>query len=73
MQQGNVPFFIKSNFEGVIPCGTPMFQIIPFKRENWKSEKDISLKDLDKKHEFLNLRTMHGYYKNKFWNRKSYD
>ena len=25
----------KRNFEGIIPSGTPMIQIIPFKRESW--------------------------------------
>ena len=32
---GNIPFFLKEGFEGVIPKGTPIAQIIPFKRENW--------------------------------------
>lgn len=35
---GNHPFFIRQGFEGFIPKGTPMFQIIPFKRDDWKSE-----------------------------------
>lgn len=35
---GNLPFFIKEGFEGVIPKGTPIAQIIPFKREDWKSK-----------------------------------
>jgi hypothetical protein len=34
---GNHPFIIKKGFEGVIPMGTPMMSMIPFKRENWKS------------------------------------
>lgn len=36
-RKGNYPFFIKKDFEGLIPAGTPMFQMIPFKRENWTS------------------------------------
>ena len=35
---GNIPFHIKDGFEGVIPKGTPIIQIIPFKRENWESK-----------------------------------
>jgi hypothetical protein len=31
------PFMMKNNFEGLIPKGTPVIQIIPFKREDWKS------------------------------------
>lgn len=33
----NIPFMIKEGFTGVIKKGTPMYQIIPFKRDNWKS------------------------------------
>jgi hypothetical protein len=35
---GNIPFFIKEGFKGVIPKGTPIAQVIPFKRENWLSK-----------------------------------
>jgi len=34
----NTPFIIKSDFEGIIEAGTPIAQIIPFKREDWTSE-----------------------------------
>jgi len=34
---GNHPFIIKKGFEGIIPLGTPMMSIIPFKRDNWES------------------------------------
>jgi hypothetical protein len=34
---GNIPFFIKEDFEGVIPKGTPFAQIIPIKRKKWIS------------------------------------
>ena len=30
------PFMLKKDFIGVIPKGTPIIQIIPFKREGWK-------------------------------------
>jgi hypothetical protein len=33
----NSPFVVKKGFEGIILKGTPMFQIIPFKRDEWKS------------------------------------
>lgn len=32
------PFFLKKNFSGLIPKGTPLMQVIPFKREHFKSE-----------------------------------
>lgn len=30
------PMLMKNNFEGVIKAGTPVVQIIPFKRDNWQ-------------------------------------
>jgi hypothetical protein len=42
------PFLMKNNFEGVIPAGTPVVQIIPFKRTNWTMEINEDLnKDLE--------------------------
>lgn len=35
---GNFPFYVKKDFKGVIPEGTPMYQMIPFKRDDWESE-----------------------------------
>ena len=34
---GNIPFFLKDGFEGIIPKGTPYVQIIPIKRKKWLS------------------------------------
>jgi hypothetical protein len=31
------PFLLEKDFTGIIPRGTPIIQIIPFKRESWKS------------------------------------
>lgn len=30
------PFMMKNNFSGVIPAGTPVVQVIPFRRDDWK-------------------------------------
>ncbi len=68
----NFPFFMKKDFVGIIPAGTPIAQAIPIKRENWKSEVE------DKKpyKEPWYVSIMHnppfGFYKKNFWQRKSY-
>lgn len=65
-------FFLKRNFIGVIPKGTPIFQIIPFKRESWELQEANTEEDLDK-HEFRaeNRRSrLYGYYKQTAWRRK---
>jgi hypothetical protein len=36
---GNIPFFIKEGFVGIIPKGTPIAQVIPFERQEWESKK----------------------------------
>lgn len=43
----NFPFFIKENFSGILEMGTPIAQIIPFKREDWSHEvlEDLSGKN----------------------------
>lgn len=42
----NFPFVVNDkSFEGLIPAGTPMAQLIPFKRELWKIKKSTD-KDL---------------------------
>lgn len=33
----NLPFMLKEGFSGMIKKGTPMYQIIPFKRDDWQS------------------------------------
>ncbi len=70
---GQYPCYLKKDFEGLIPAGTPMYQIIPFKRDSWKSEA-IKYNETDtKKREFVYLRSLWGIYKSKFWKRKTYE
>lgn len=67
-----IAFFLKRNFRGVIPKGTPIMQIIPFKRDNWELEVLDSEEDIEK-HELMaeNRRSMlYGYYKKTAWRKK---
>ena len=34
--QVSFPFLLKNNFYGTVPAGTPIVQIIPFRREGWR-------------------------------------
>jgi hypothetical protein len=69
---GNHPFLLKKSWEGVIPKNTPMFQVIPFKRDNWKNKVDNDLTDEYRKQ--INLRDsfLINYYKKNIWNSKNY-
>lgn len=35
---GRFPFYLKENWEGIIPAGTPFAQVIPIKNESWEAE-----------------------------------
>lgn len=70
---GNIPFFFSSTFEGIIPKGTPIAQIIPMKRAAWAMvENDQSLKDVaDTKVNIV--RGEQTPYKKIMWHRKKFD
>jgi hypothetical protein len=70
---GNIPFFIKNGFQGFIPTGTPMYQMIPVKRENWESvvEPFNEIENAKLNHQ---VRTrFYGAYRDMFWNKKTYN
>jgi hypothetical protein len=68
----NFPFLLKQNFEGVIPAGTPLIQIIPFKRDNWYSEviDDKPIKFPERVFEFTS--PPFSWYKRNYWTKKFY-
>jgi hypothetical protein len=67
-----LPFFIKKDFTGVIPAGTPIAQVFPIKRDDWVSEiVDFdSKKTLRGKYEVLTA--LKDFYKKAHWQKKSY-
>lgn len=70
---GNLPFYLKKGFHGLIPAGTPMFQIIPFKRDTWKSS---TVKYDEKNQRLLSnevQKKFYGLYKDNFWQKKEFN
>jgi hypothetical protein len=70
----NFPFTTNDpNFEGLIPKGTPIAQIIPFKREKWKY-KIGNKKEEQEAFRSLNLmgHKFFDKYKNMYWNKKEF-
>lgn len=69
---GNIPFFFKADFEGVIPAGTPFAQLIPVKRSSWIHSYAYSMTkvilDLGSK-----TRLNEHFYKKTMWVRKIYE
>ncbi len=68
----NFPFLIKKEFEGVIPAGTPIIQVIPFKRDKWES-KVIDNKDYVEPKDFYKIfNPPFGQYKRNWWTKKEF-
>jgi len=68
----NFPFVLKNSTEEfLIPAGTPIAQVIPFKRDEWES---TFVEDKDEPMKVANYLNSHFFdrYKRLFWERKSY-
>lgn len=69
---GNVPFFIKEGFTGIIPAGTPYMQLLPIKRANWLSVHDQGISDKIAV-QGMEVRKEGQSYKQTKWKRKKYN
>lgn len=71
----NFPFVLKdSTFTGVIPAGTPLVQLIPIKRAEWKmtfGDEDDVKKALDENKQINSM--FYDRYKKVFWIRKKWN
>jgi hypothetical protein len=72
-EDGNVPFYLKEGFTGLIEQGTPIAQLIPFRQEDWNSEKTKGLVEIGKSHSDSASSVFKGWYKKTFWTKKQYD
>jgi len=70
---GEIPFFLKQDFEGIIPEGTPIVQIIPIKRDNWQSIRSKYDDRFVKNSLYQIGKTLYGGYKKLFWQKKHYN
>lgn len=70
----NFPFVVNDlSFTGIVPKGTPIIQVIPFKRDSWKSETGTE-KDKAQvlKHKQEARSTFYEYYKRIWYRKKEY-
>jgi len=67
-------FFVKRNFIGTIPKGTPVMQFLPFKRDSWELEVDNSNEIIEEEEFKAEKRrtVVTGYYKKDIWKRKNF-
>ena len=70
---GNLPFYLKKNFTGVIQQGTPVAQIIPFSQKSWHLKKIEGLSKAGMQHNTYAGLVFSGWYKKNIWTKKEYD
>lgn len=68
----NFPFELDEGFEGLIPAGTPIALVIPFKRESFKMQINTKDDSLLKESGRLVRSTFMGGYRNKYRINKEY-
>jgi len=70
----NFPFVLNdTKWEGIIPAGTPMAQVIPFKRESWEHKIGSDKERIEQEKITKKLKTLFfNSYKRQFWSRKEY-
>jgi len=72
ISDGSIPFFLKKDFYGIIKKGTPLFQVIPFKRDEWNSEMSEELFIEARIYSKKSRSIVSGFYKNFQWSKKTY-
>lgn len=70
----NFPFVLDDvEWEGLIPAGTPMVQVIPFRRDKWKMELGGDKERSEQTRATGKLRSLWwNSYKRQFWTRKEW-
>ena len=66
----NFAFFIKKDFVGLIPAGTPIVKVMPFKRDSWKMKISQNKKLENQARKFNSL--IYRSYRNQFWSPKKF-
>lgn len=67
------PFWVKEGFEGIVEKGTPMVQVIPFKRESWTSSfSRFEEGEYEMLEESTFGATIKNHYKRFIWSKKDF-
>lgn len=71
--RAEITFYLDKKFTGVIEKGTPMFQIIPIKREEWNAKRIPFDQAHRTKYVQLTRNVWGGAYRKLFWKKKQYN
>ena len=71
----NFPFILTDpNFEGIVPAGTPLAQVIPVRRDAWKINYGSQGEKEKVNKTYTHYKTVfYEGYKNFFWSKKKFD
>lgn len=69
---GNIPFFIKDGWTGIIKKGTPFAQLIPINRKSWISEVSYSSYPYSEYIAHQSRSVPYHYYRDFLWKKKDY-
>jgi hypothetical protein len=69
----SLPFLLKSDFVGLIKKGTPLYQIIPIKRDSWESSSTSFDEERNIKETYKQRQYFWGGYKKTHWTKKEYN
>lgn len=71
--ENNFPMWIEEGFEGIVEKGTPLVQVVPFKREGWKAETDwITYDQFNIERDRGARSTIRNNYSKNIWSRKRF-
>ena len=70
---GPIPFVLKKGFSGLIPAGTPIYQMIFIKREVWDSEGTEYDEKYVKRTMYSVRKFISDGYKKQIWSKKEYN
>lgn len=74
---GLLPFFLRDDFIGTVPAGTPYVQIIPFKREKWEMSSQMhteeEIEERRSKSKSIYRTKTGGAYKKHTWSKKTFN
>jgi hypothetical protein len=70
---GPVPFVLKKGFSGLIPAGTPIYQMIFIKREVWNSDALEYDEEYIKRTGYSVRKFFTDGYKKNLWSKKQYN
>ena len=72
LPDANIPFYLKENFEGIVPQGTPIAQIFLIKNESWKAKKTKGILQEGIMNKMRSSALYSGWYKKTWWVKKDY-